>query len=304
MSDVPGDQFGRLTEEQLMEMTDDELVAHLLEYGTIQVEQADSLSESARSRIADISASVGAADSGGWAGADASGELALGYDGRPLSGWYRFVTDEYAIVYVYRDGSNDYDGTLPPLPDVGEHMMGRIVIRDGVVDQTTDVEPRRDSWGETDSGTPEIPLQEDTVAADTTTEPAPPATEWSARAEPGSAPPDPRALAQQVDDRNHLVVTAMVARHASDSERRVGFMMTDELVLLGDGHAFQAVDALGPQAVTGTVRFKRNRLSANEFVLESSSAEVDMRVLGDELLKHIADDVIYEYGDAERVRVH
>jgi hypothetical protein len=100
---------------------------------------------------------------------------------------------------------------------------------------------------------------------------------------------------------NHGVVARIVARDAGADRSTTFMQLPGGEFLFGSGHDVNLVaTATGG---SGTLRFNRNRLSANDFVIDDSVGDFDREELRDTIRAIVADDSIYDYGDADRVRV-
>lgn len=113
---------------------------------------------------------------------------------------------------------------------------------------------------------------------------------------------DPGQLRRTVDpaavrSRNVAALRDIVAEDAASRSAQV--MQGADLVLLGEGHDFNAVRDLGSGGKSGTVTFTRNTFSANEIAV---SGEVDKSAVIATLRELIADPgVAYPYRDRDRV---
>jgi hypothetical protein len=113
--------------------------------------------------------------------------------------------------------------------------------------------------------------------------------------------------AQRVDpaeirSRNIAALEAITGATSSGPERTTQVMSGDGgLVLLGEGHSFATVKALGASGKSGTVTFVYNRLSANELRIAGS---VDVAAVKAEL-RALLDDgsMTYDYRDRSRVDI-
>ena len=204
-----------------------------------------------------------------------------------LHGSYLFLTGADGTLYLYEAGNpSDYVAALPPRDDVGPNVTGAIDFDDGVPGPPSGVRSVTENWvgyGASD---------EHDIGDDVALVPEPPEGHLRDVVD-----------ANLINDRNHEAIRAMVSRHASDDERRVPVMMGNQVVLLGDGWDWAAVRALGDDVAHTFVRFHRNRMSANEFIVEGSSGgEIVLGDLQTEIRRHIADPEIYDYGDADRVK--
>jgi hypothetical protein len=213
--------------------------------------------------------------------------LTLDRDGRPLNGHFAFRMAADSSLYLYT--SDDYDEFVAVLPSSPRYLAGTERWQ-GMIDLTQ---------GEIDviEGVPG-PAEFPTLGGSDRER------RFVAPEIESEVPQSEQVDSSSIARRNQAVVAAMVARGASDADRRVPFMMGGGLVLIGDGHDWGAVNAVGADAAHGFVRFRRNRLSANEFVVESEDGVADLEPLDGEIRRHIAYTGVYDYGDAERVRVH
>lgn len=113
--------------------------------------------------------------------------------------------------------------------------------------------------------------------------------------------------AQRVDpaairSRNIAALEAITGDTSSGPARTTQVMSGDDgLVLLGNGHDFAAVKALGAGGASGTVTFAYNRLSANELRIAGS---VDAAAVKTELRALLDDaNMTYDYRDRSRVDI-
>jgi hypothetical protein len=117
----------------------------------------------------------------------------------------------------------------------------------------------------------------------------------------GAAALDPA----EVRRRNLAVLNAMVARDADEDARTAELLFGNDTgeLLLGGGHSFAALQSLGADVARGTVRFHRNRTSANE--LRLAGGEFELGGLDQALRSLLADPACtYPYRDRERVVIH
>jgi hypothetical protein len=99
---------------------------------------------------------------------------------------------------------------------------------------------------------------------------------------------------------NKVAVAAIVARTATN--RTTTFMqLPGGEFLFGSGHGIDIVATAA--GGSGTIRFSRNRLSANDFVVENESGDVDYEELQDAIRSICGALDEYDYGDDNRVRV-
>jgi hypothetical protein len=306
-----------IDESMLAEMTDEQLLGFLTSFRSyIEIHRPgwiDELGAQTRGRIYDLlgQGSTGStgyeADGYGVGGYEAEAHdegdavpewanlddivsstegLVVDGDGRPLDGHFAFRMASDGSLYLYTsDDFDEYVATVPAEPRFlagTERWAGMIDLTQGEIDVFGGV-----------PGAAEFPTLGGSDRARRFVAPE------LERELPQSAQVDANAIYQ----RNQAVVAAMVARGASEADRRVPFMMGEGLVLIGDGHDWGAVNAVGADAVAGFVRFRRNRLSANEFLVESEDGVPDLEPLDREIRRHIAYSGVYDYGDAERVNV-
>jgi hypothetical protein len=113
----------------------------------------------------------------------------------------------------------------------------------------------------------------------------------------GTAPQrvDPAAIRA----RNIAALEAITGDTKSGPARTTTVMSGEGLVLLGEGHDFAAVRALGASGASGTVTFTYNRMSPNELNIGGS---VQRQPVTDELRALLADSsMTYDYRDRTRV---
>lgn len=101
---------------------------------------------------------------------------------------------------------------------------------------------------------------------------------------------------------NRAAVAAIVRRDATN--RTTSFMRSPEgHLVIGNGHSPDVVAAVTANSVRGSIRFSRNRLSANDFIVENTTADVDYETLEVDIRMLLAGMPEYDYGDEKRVRV-
>lgn len=90
---------------------------------------------------------------------------------------------------------------------------------------------------------------------------------------------------------------------ARDAQQRsTTFMQLDNgQYIFGGDHEVNVVETA--TGVSGTIRFNRNRLSANDFIVENESGNVDYTDLQNFVRTLLTGVASYDYGDATRVRV-
>lgn len=208
---------------------------------------------------------------------------------RLADGWYRCEVDGLGVLIVRGHDGNEVERWYN-VDGAERGGTGRIYVEDGQATSSIEWdEAPRPSW----DLDPDSEGDEDSVVLRAAQYEA--AVDWS-----------------QVRHANHDVVAAMVSKTARDDAKIVDFAMGGGYVLLGgEVHPVEAYEAVGWAAMQlgknwarGTVRFKRNRLSPNEFVITHLDGDLDDALVSDVLKEHILDESIYQYPDADRVNIH